>query len=224
MAATVQEVIAANFVLLGCHLLDSPDALSRFKGVVGTDVQTVAVGFAINPELGRTEPGQTLKLNRDRITMELHPLRSAIVRDYPSREDLDKLAEVIWWAICETAVEDRSSEFGFNIELVFRQDSGKAAFGYLADRMIDADDLGEKEWSLVGAAGKMIFADGIRQWTFQIEPRFGEPTEGRVFLSANLHVREHLLKQDVIRDGLESVWDTAYDFVQRLDSVEGRLG
>ena len=94
MAANVQDVVRANLVLVGCRLLGQPTDFEKFRQSVGTDVQTVQAELIANIESGITEPAQTLALKRDRITIELSPSRSTISREYPSREDLPRLAEV----------------------------------------------------------------------------------------------------------------------------------
>ena len=223
MAVTTPEVVKASIVLAGLRLLNAPEEFEAFRGVIATDVQISGAGLATNIQSGITEPQVALTLNRDRITLELSPSRSAINRDYPLREDLPRLAEVAGQAISNTSEEEQELRaFGFNIELVFDQDSDIPAFGYLSRRLFDVDGLGSEGWQFIGGAGKLIFNDGGRRWTIGLEPRFGDETESRVFLSINLHKAGQTLPvEDEIRDSLEEVWDKVHDFVQRLDERDG---
>ncbi len=219
MAVTTPEVIKANIVLVGLRLLSAPEEIEAFKRAIATDVQIAGAGLATNIHSGIAEPQFALALNRDRITLELSPSRSAVNRDYPSREDLSKLAEVAGQAIGNTSVEEQELRaFGFNIELVFDQDPETPAFTYLSRRLFDVGALGSEEWLFTGGAGKLIFDDGKRRWTIVLEPRFSDESESRVFLSANLHeVRLTIPTEDEIRNSLEEVWDEVHDFVQRLE-------
>ena len=219
MAITTTEVIKANLVLVGLRLLSGQEEFEAFRRAVGSDVQAAGTGLAMNIRTGLTEPMIGLALNRDRITIELSPDRSTINRDYPLREDLRRLAEVAGYAIDNTPEEEQQLQaFGFNMDMIFDQDSEELAFEYLSRRLFNAGPLGNEGWQLVGGAGKLIFDDGDRRWTISLEPRFNDATESRVLLTANLHRPEQRLPtEDEIRNSLEGLWDETHLFVQRLD-------
>ena len=219
MAVTPPEVIKANLVLVGLRLLGAPEQIESFKRAIGTDVQSSGVGMGVNMQTGVAEPGLALTLSRDRITLDLSASRSMIYRDYPSREDLPRLAEVVGHAIRSTLiVEQQLRAFGFNIELIFDQQSSDTAFEYLAKRLFDVGALGNEGWQFSGGAGRLVFSDGARRWTISLEPRFNDETESRVFLSVNLHRAEQVLpSEDETRDSLEATWDEVHKFVHRLD-------
>ena len=219
MAVTTPEVVKANIVLVGIRLLSAPEEVEAFRRAIATEVQIAGAGLATNIQSGITEPQFVLTLNRDRITLELSPSRSAINRDYPLREDLPRLAEVAGQAIDNTSEDEQVLRaFGFNIELVFDQDSDAPAYGYLSRRLFAVDGLGSEGWRFIGGAGKLIFEDGGQRWTVALEPRFGDETEARVFLSVNLHkARQSLPTEHEIRDAFQEVWDEVHDFVKRLD-------
>ncbi len=219
MAVTIQDVVKANLVMVGVRLLSKPEDFEGFKRSVGTDVQIAGAGLIADIPAGITEPGHTFALNRDRITLELSRSRSTISRDYPLRDDLRRLAEVAWQAIDNSSLAGAQPQaFGFNIEMIFDQDSQAPAFGYLSSRLFNVEPLGNEGWQFVGGAGRLIFDDSGRHWTISLEPRFNDKTESRVFLSANLHVGEQPLPDEVgIRTSLEKVWDNIHEFVQRLD-------
>ena len=220
MAVTPPEVVKANLVLVGLRLLSAPEEFEAFRRAVGTDVQMAGTGLAMNIRSGLTEPMISLALNKDRIAIELSPDRSTINRDYPLREDLRRLAEVAGQAISNTKsiAEQQPRAYGFNIELVLDQDSGVPAFEYLSKRLFDVGPLGNEGWQFVGGAGKLIFSDSGRRWTINLEPRFNDETESRIFLTVNLHEAEQdPPTADQIREFLEELWDEVHDFVQRLD-------
>lgn len=223
MAVTTPEVVTASLVLVGLRLLSAPEELESFKSSIGTDVQLAGVAMGVNIQTGIAEPGLTLTLNRDRIKLESSRLRSTINRDYPSREDLPRLAEVSAQAISNTSIADQHLRaFGLNIELFFDQQSGDTAFEYLSKRLFDVGPLGNEGWQFAGGAGRLIFNDSDRRWTISLEPRFNDETESRVFLRVNLHkARQTVPAEDEIRISLEETWDEVHNFVQRLDKRGG---
>ncbi len=226
MAVTSLEVIKANLVLVGMRLLSAQQELDAFRLATGVDVQVSGAGLATNAQSGLTEPVLGLTLNRDRIFLELSPDRSTINRDYPLQEDLPRLAEVAWQAIKNTNVERQQVRaYGFNIELVFNQDSGTPAFDYLSTRIFDVGPLGYESWQFVGGSGKLIFDDNGRRWTIRLEPRFNQEAETRVFLDANLHVSKRSLPDEsAIGASLKEIWDKIHMFTQRLDDRGGQNG
>ena len=209
-------------VLIGLHLLNAPEQIEAFRLATGSDVQVAVAGLIANIQTGIPEPGLTLTLSRDRISLDVSPTRSAISRDYPSRDELGKLAEVAWKAIDNTSIEGQQLRaFGFNFDLIFHQCSSDSAIGYLSRRLFDVEPLGSAGWQFVGGAGRLIFDDSGRRWTIRLEPRFNADTESRVFLSTNVHMVNHELPTaNEIRESLEEIWDEIHDFVKRLDERE----
>ena len=226
MAVTTLEVVKTNLVLVGIRLLSAPEAIEAFRLAVGVDVQVAGAGLATNIQAGTTEPMLALTLNRDRIALELSPARSAISRDYPSREGLPRFAEVAGKAIDNTNLAGQQTQaYGFNIELVIDQDSGEPAFEYLSRRLFNADPLRNEGWQFVGGAGRLIFDDSGRRWTINLEPRFNSETESRVFLNTNLHINEQITPNEAtIRASLEEVWDKMELFARRLHEKGDRSG
>ena len=219
MAVTIEDIVKVNLVLVGLRLLSTPEDVEAFRRAIGTDVQLAGAGLATNIQSGITEPQFSLSLNKDRITLELSPSRSTISRDYPSRENLPRLAKIAGQAINNSSIADQQLlAFGVNIDLVFDQDPDIPAFAYLSRRLFDVEALGGEGWQFVGGAGKVIFGDGARRWTIALEPRFSDETESRVFLSANLHMAEqNLPTESEIEYSLNEIWDEVHEFVQRLD-------
>ena len=219
MAATRKEVLKANIVLVGVGLLGTQESLDAFSGSVDSDIVPAGAGLITNVPAGTLEPGYALSLNRERITLELSPSRSAINRDYPSgKNDLCTLAEIAGLAI-ESTSPDTARAVGYNIELIYDQDSGTPASQYLAQRLFNADLISSDTWRLVGGAGRIIFDENGHSWRISIEPRFNDETSSRVFLSLNLHIgKDHLPEEREIEQYLRSAWDQAHNFADLLDA------
>ena len=223
MAVEVQDVLKANIVLLGVELLTSgPEELDAFRDAVDTEVG-IAPNLVLGGPLPNIEASGTLTLNRDRIVVEISPSRSTIAREYPSFEDLGRLAEVAGYAIAETDLGDRRPRaFGYNIELVYDQDSGLPAVRYLADRLFAAEISSNEGWQLIGGAGRLVFEDeNGKPRNITIEPRFDDRAPTKISMILNVHENEQRLPaEDEIKNSLEETWRQAHEFVNRLDEIK----
>ena len=218
MAATLQDVVSVNLVLVGVGLLNQPDEAERFRNALDTDMR-LEVGLVANVPSGLTEPSRTFTLNRERISLNLSSSRSSIAREYPNQSDLARLAQVAALAIDCTDLEGNTPQaYGYNVEMVFNQGTGQSAIQYLGERLFDYGLLKKDGWDLLGGRGQLIFRDAVGQWTITVEPRFGEESTSRFFLSLNLHKDEQWLPpEDEITGSLEEVWQEALAFIERLD-------
>ena len=220
MAVRFQEVVKANLVLVGFHLLSSQQAVESFKSQAGTEVVSAGIGFVADMNSGLTAPGQSLVLNRDRITLETSSSRSAVIRDYPERENLSRFAEIAGLAISNStdSSDVAPSAFGYNVEMVYDQDSGAPAFYYLASRLFKHSLPGVGGGLLVGGTGQLIFDENGRRWQVNVEPRFKDGATSRLFLSLNMHRNEQRLpEEDEIEASLDETWNKAWEFATRLD-------
>ena len=220
MPATVQDVLKINIVLVGLRLLNSPSETKAFSDAVNTEVVTSGVGISIGMQMLSPEAGRTLALQRDRISLELMPVRTAIERAFASGpNDLDRLTEVIALALKHTQLAGNvPAAFGYNIELVYDQTTGLSALDYLGARLFGEGAPHVPGWSLVGGAGRYVFNSEAGRWSLQVEPRFNDEESTRVFLSLNLHKAENRLPDIAeVRAIFGEVWDKAHTFVSRLD-------
>ena len=218
MATTVQDILKANLVLVGAGLLGHPGELDKFRDAIDEEI-IQSVGLVTTIPAGVTEAGSTLNLPKDRITLELSQHRSTISREYPSDGDLARLARVAGLAIQATNTEDQAPRaFGYNIELVFDQDSGGPAISYLGARLFAEGPRVDQEWRLAGGAGQLIYDGGGKRWKISVAPRLNDEESSRVFLSLNLHIAEQRIPgESEIQKDLQEAWDQAHRFVELLD-------
>lgn len=218
MSARIRDVLTANLVLVGIDLLTTTEAIHAFRASVDSEV---ALGLALVPNVPTPDSSQerTLTLSKDRISLTFSSARSVIQREYPTREGLTRLAEVAGLAIANTQLQDTHVRaFGYNVELIYDQDSGRPATEYLAHRLFPDDYPQNPGWDLTGGSAKLTFrSDGI-SWIVTIEPRFNDINTKNVFLGLNLHRNEQRIPEtEEIRDSLETSWDQAIMFVKRID-------
>ena len=219
MVASVQDVLKTNMVLVGVGLLNASEEVSAFTEAVGTDVVLSGAGIAFGIPAVPPESGRVLTLNRDRIALELFPSRSTIGREYPTYEELDRLAQVADYAISKTdSGSQELKAFGYNVELVYSQDSGNSSLRYLGDRLFAPNIPSSEGWVRVGGAGRMIFESNGARWMITVEPRFNDEAEARVFLSLNLHIAKQTLPEEAeIKASLQQAWKEAHNFTAYLD-------
>lgn len=220
MAVELADVLTANLVLVGVELLDAPDAFERFRGRFGGEVR-VEVGLISNAGSGVTEASRTLTLGRDRVELVLHGSRSTIAIAYPDEGGLARLAEVASCAIDLTEIQEGSLRaYGYNMELVFNQDSEEPAIEYIGRRLFANRFIGEQGWAWAGGSGRLVYGNSDEQWAVSIEPRFNEYTESRLFVKSNLHKEGHSMPAELdIRTALQRVRDEASAFARRLDKA-----
>lgn len=221
MSVTEQEVLKANFVMVGASLLNSQNEIDAFRAVVDAEVLAELPGL---PGLAVDSPLQDfpkrLTLNRDRITLDLSPARSVIEREYPQEEDLDRLAKVAESALSSTASRATPQSFGFNVDIVYGTDSSQPASRYIAERLPAGDLAIDEDWHLEGGSIKLAFRGDETLWTIRLEPRFQELDTPKLFLSLNLHREEQRTpSQDEIAERLRAVWKTAQRIMARFDEV-----
>ena len=218
MAATLQDVVSANMVLVGVGLLNQPDEVERFKTRLDVDLR-VEVGLVTNVQSGQTEPSRTLRLDRERIALDLSPSRSSIAREYPEYSDLARLAQVSALAIGCTDLADRAPlAFGYNVEMVFSQDTGQSSIQYIGERLLSYQSLGRAGWDLFGGTGQIIYTGDASRWAITIRPQTGDAATTRIALALNLHKDEQRLPDETeIRRSLEEARKEAVSFMNRLD-------
>lgn len=196
MDLQVEDIIRMNVVLAGIQLLTSPGEKDAFSVTVNAEVtEAMTQGFAISfgppgtstPPPPIAEP-RLLTLQKERITLDLSPGLSTIFRDYPTGNDIQRLAEVAHLAISHTNIEGQTLQaFGVNLEAVCGLPSGKTFDGFLASNIYATNITGNPQYKLTGGATRMTFQNGKGQWNIGIEPRFGDVTSNKLFMTLNLH-------------------------------------
>ncbi len=221
MPAEIQDVLKINVVLIGIGLLNTPAEVDAFSEAVAADVQMSAAGLVFGVPPIPPEPGRKLAIPRERVTLDLSPVRTVIEREYPDEGDVSRLADVAGYAVQHTAPQEKlPAAFGYNIELVFNQTSGAPSLRYLGDRLFHQRSFGADEWNLIGGAGRLIFDSGEGRWTIQVEPRFNSEETHQVFVNLNLHKAEQRLPYtDEIRQSFMNVWNGVHTFVTRFDEI-----
>lgn len=198
-------------------LLGNAEEIEAFRNVVNADV--------ISTDKGTLNLGKRIMLGRERITLDtdISPsIQTTISREYPSREDLGRLAEVASHATSETKLFDQEPLSSvYKIDLIYDQDSGTPAARYLANRVFASGLQHHAGWELKGGFCRIVFADAESQWGISLEPRFGNEETTTVFFSiARYSNLQRLPTEGEIEDSFQKVWDHAHDLLNRLDESE----
>ena len=215
MAIKIIDVLQANLVLVGVGLINTQDEVAAFRRDVGTEVLSTEAG------LGGELVNRSHNLNRDRIGITRVSDRTTIVREYPQKDGLDRLATVARSAIDVTEEPgDELRAFGYNIEIVYEPDPTQFASQYLADRLFVPNVLQDQRATLLGGAARIYFQKNGLGWQLNLEPRLNEEQTNSIFASLNLHYpgpRLTLPTKEEILLSLTSVWYEAHDLIDRLD-------
>ncbi len=213
------DVLNVNVVLVGLGLLNSPDELEAFQSSIDAEVRSVAGPLVVGVSTASLETGRRYELPRERVSLDSSSGRTTVQREYPTKDDLERLSKIVSCAIEHTDLQNPSPRaFGFNIELVYDQTSGNSAIQYLGERLFGGQDLGVEDMELVGGSGRMVLDSPAGRWAVQVEPRFGDEQSSRVFMSVNYHKQEQRIpKLDEIRQHLHEIWEMAKSFAAQID-------
>ena len=226
MPVEFQDVPKASIVFAGVVLLGEQPQRDKFANLVDTEIMSEMVVSGPAPT-GSTpgspanvgEAGLVLTLHRDRIQIISASSRTAIERQYPSFDDLGRLADVAGHAIEATELEgQRQVAYGFNIELVYRPEEEASSEQYIAERLFSNRQFGIEDWPLVGGGGKFSFEGNDATWNLTVEPRANDNSGKRVYLSLNLHRNsQQIPNREEILASLHEIWERSHKFATDLD-------
>ena len=222
MAVEVQDILSIDAVFAELELLRSNDEVAACSAALGSEIIT-EVGLVLGASRGTPVEGRRLQVPRDRMRMETSAHRTRVVREYPVQiDDVESVVQLARHAIESTDLQGAvPSSFGFNLELVYDQDSRETALTYLGRRLlVRVGDLHEN-WGQAGGSGKLVVREGTWQWTINLEPRLQAPDTTKVFLGANLHVPEARMPDDGDMEMLlRQLWGRAHEVIENLDGTD----
>ena len=218
MSFWLHDALNASVVILGVDLIPAREAVEALKAAIQTDVQ-ITTTLSPPQQSGEAEQVKTLLLDREQVEITAQGSRSSVLRQHPDEGDLPRLAEITALALeISGQITGGSTAIGYNVELIFEQDSGQPAGRYLGERLFDYGALGDDAWPLWGGAGRIVFGNSPERRMFTAESRFGDDQTTRVFLSANLHLEGvRIPNEDEVRESLQTIWGDAHRFMERLD-------
>ena len=226
MSIEFQDVPKVSIVLAGIVLLGEEQQRADFADLVDTEITSeMVISGPVPPSptpgspVNVAEAGMVLTLHRDRIQIVSAPSRTAIERQYPTNSDLERLADVAEHAIQATDLQGQQQvAYGFNIELIYRQDEEVPSERYIAERLYSNRQFAIEDWPLVGGGGKLSFEGNNARWNFTVEPRANDASGRRVYLSLNLHRDSQKVPgRDEILSSIREIWERSRNFAIHLD-------
>ncbi len=201
MPIEITEVASANIVIPNFPALNNEQEMLRFLQSVNAFVTTEPI----------LEGGISMNIHAERISVaRTLDGRFTVRRDYPlSFNDLDRLAEVAALAIENTQTAEQLYAYGFNVEALCTQGSGKPSATYLAENFFDVDGLAQSGFGDFGSASAgMEFSNGSRRWRINIrviENAFDAPN---LFVALNYHhVGQPLPDRQMIKQRIVEAWN-----------------
>lgn len=223
MAVEVQDILTIDAAFVGFELLRDDAEVSRCSAELGTEILTEAGLFIGGPSSIAPVQGRRLRMSRDRMFVETTGGRTRVAREYPaSIDDVPSVVRLARQAVACTDLQGAvPSSFGFNLELVYDQDSGQNALSYLGGRLFAPPSRLHAPWERAGGSGKLLVREGIRQWTIVLEPRLQVTDTSKVFLGVNLHVAQARMPDDEEMEMLlRELWDRAHGMIENLDGMD----
>ncbi len=213
-----QEVLKVDLVLVGVRLLPTPDQVTKFSEAVGEDVVPAGTGLVLRADHGNPEQATRLELPKDRIALELSSGRSIIERDYPTEHELSRFADIVTLATDSSGLDNVPPRgHGYNLAMVYRQDSGEGALSYLGKRLFGDVTFAAQGWNPVGGTGRLMYESPDGLWEFVVEPRLQKRDTDRVFLHLNLYREQTTIPgREEIVSALGLIWREAHALANRI--------
>ena len=221
MAANLHEIATFSLVILGLDLLTTDDELRAFQASVEADLRP-GPGISFNPATGQSQQTRVFHLDRDRVVLNLSPLRSSFTREFPYVENLEsettRFAQIVDHALMSRQdTENTPHDFGFNTEMVFDQDQCPTAFEFLGQRLIRSENATAPDRLFIGGTCRFIIRDELGQWTYNLEPRHNDPETSRIFVNVNLHHEQRPLPaQGEITTAISQMVANTQDLIDRI--------
>ena len=225
MAARVLEVLVVDAVFVDLELLRNAAEVAAASNMCGTDL--VPDGLFIGGLIGSSPhfapvQGRVLRLPRDRLTVEAASARTRVSREYPEDvKDVSLVAQLAKQAIAATDLHGKvPSSYGFNIQMVYDQDSGEDALRYLGRRLFHPEGSLDERWEPSGGFGRMVFREGDWTWRVGLEPRLQATDTTKVYLDLNLNIPEARLPEtDDVTALMREQWYRAHALIETIDGM-----
>ena len=173
MAVTAQDILSIDAVFADLEVLRNAQEIAACGAALGSEIITEGEMLVLGPSRGGAVQGRRMQMPRDRMFVGDLAHRTRAARQYPAHiDDVASVVRLVGHAIASTDLRGAvPSSFGFNMELVYDQDSGQDALSYLGRRLFArVSDLHET-WGHAGGSGKLLVREGTWQWTIALEPR-----------------------------------------------------
>ena len=219
MTVRVRDVLLSDVIYAGVALLGDPAEVARCGAEFGSEIVQEGTFLAVPSPGVLPAQGLSLRIPRERMLIETSVVRTRFVKEYPA--DVDEALSVVRLAQLAIPTEGDfpvPSAIGFNLNLVYEQDSGESATHYLATRLFNFRRVLPEPWTLFGGFGKLIFEHDASRWTIGIEPRFQDENTPLVFLDMNVHVPvEGYPSNAETTERLRNVWARAHALIEMID-------
>ena len=223
MGVRNETVLRIDITLAGLEALRHDSEVSAFEAAAGTVVVTEGVGLRLTISAGQASPapGRLLRLPRERLVLETSKRWTRVSMEYPTGVDeVAGVGRTVARACDATTLEDATpTAFGFNIEMVYDQDSGEKAIEYLGHRLLRPPvGLVEGE-TRFGGSGRIVLAEAESQLSVVVEPRHQSLDTTEVFLAMNQHFDGgRVPSADEMTERMSALWKRVHAFATDLDA------
>ena len=210
MSISLHVALNASVVIVDVDLPPLDNLVEELRTITKSDVQLL---------YGRDEDSDILVLDRERIEIAILESQLAISREYPSEEDLTGLARISTATL--GFLSQSFNSIGYNVDLVFEQDSGRSAERYLGGRLFKHRELGSNDWPLWGGSGTMVFGNSQNRKSFRVMPRLDDENTTRISVAVNHHVGVRQTPGETeICESLVTIWRDAIRVMELIDKED----
>ena len=211
MPISLHVALGASVVIVGIDLPSVDKLVEELEAISKTEVQVLSGGDG-GPDV--------LFLEKERLRITILESQLSVSREYPSEEDLLPLANISTATL--NILNQPIKAIGYNVDLVFEQNSGRLAERYLG-RIFKHREFGGKEWPLWGGFGTMVFGNSRKRKSFNVAPHLMDDKTTRVLVEANYHVGDEKIPQETeIGESLALIWRDTFGIMELIDE-EGNL-
>ena len=180
MTISGEEIMNAQFFLLGVNLVPSEVEVAALRRDLGAEVVPTS-------GLGELNQVTVVHIPKHRIRIDSAVVGTAITREYPSGPDDLEWIVRIYSTLKESKVGDIVT-YEFNFAYTYEHKPTSLAGSYLAERILNRDAIRRASGRNVeaGSARFSLEESEGNRWTVDLEPRLGDPSSPRVFLSLNM--------------------------------------
>lgn len=223
MGVRNETVLRMDTTLAGLEALRLDSEVSAFEAAAGTVVVAERAGLRLTISAGQASPapGRLLRLPRERIVLETSNRWTRVSVEYPARVgEVAGVGRTLARACDATALGDAiPTAFGFNIEMVYDQDSGEKAIDYLGRRLLRQPVGLVEEESCFGGSARIVLPEPEGRLSVVVEPRFQSLDTTEVFLAMHQHFdRGSLPSADEVTERMSALWQRAHVFATNLDA------
>ena len=187
-------------------LFQREDDLESLKTVLDVELRVAAA----------TPSEHNYLIDKERIGVESKHNVLKITQAYPPT-DLDRFMTAVGEVVKNVISPERPWVYAVTVYVIVQHDFDVAATEYIGSRMLQPHTgLSIEEWKLVGGSVRMVFERETETWIINLDPRFEQLEEPRLFGKIGWTNVTPLTEQ-LVRTAIDLMWNKTQIFLYEFD-------